>query len=98
VPPDFDNLGSDNRQPNMTTVRYPINYAPAGGWANDVAGTGVGLTGNCVGANLPMNSTHPAGVNVAFSDGSVRFLANSTSLAILANLATRDDGVPLGPY
>lgn len=98
VPPNFDNIGSDNRQPNMTTIRYPINHAPAGGWANDVAGLGVGLTGNCVGANVPLNSTHAAGVNVALSDGSIRMVANSTALKTLAQLATRDDGVPLGDY
>ena len=95
VPPNFDNAGSDNRQPNMTTIRYPINHQPASGWANDVPGIGVGLTGNCVGANVPINGTHPAGVNCAFADGSVRFLTNSTPLAILANMATRDDGQPL---
>lgn len=31
-------------------------------------------------------------------DGSVRFLKNETTLAILAQLATRDDGVPLSDY
>lgn len=98
VPPNFDNNGGDNRQPNMTTIRYAINYAPTSGWANDVAGTGVGLTGNCVGANIPMNGTHPSGVNAAFSDGSVRFLTNSTSLTVLAQLATRDDGIPVANY
>jgi hypothetical protein len=98
VPPNFDNNGGDNRQPNLTTIRYSINYAPASGWANDVAGTGVGLTGNCVGANVPINGTHPAGVNAAFSDGSIRFLSNSTSLTILAQLATRDDGIPVSNY
>lgn len=95
VPPNFDNVGGDNRQPNMTTIRYPINHAPAAGWANDVAGTGVGLTGNCVGANVPINSAHPGGVNVAFADGSVRLLTNQTALGVLAQMATRDDGVPI---
>jgi hypothetical protein len=31
-------------------------------------------------------------------DGSVRFLAESTTLQVLAQLATRDDGVPLADY
>ncbi|WP_254510136.1 DUF1559 domain-containing protein [Anatilimnocola floriformis] len=95
VPPNFDNTGGDNRQPNMTTIRYPINYAPAAGWTNDVAGLGVGINVNCVGANVPLSGGHPAGVNAAFADGSVRFVTNATPLAILANMATRDDGVPL---
>jgi prepilin-type N-terminal cleavage/methylation domain-containing protein/prepilin-type processing-associated H-X9-DG protein len=94
VPPNFDNLGSDNRQPNMTTIRYRINHTPAGGWSNDVQNIGVGLTGNCVGANVPLNSAHPGGVNVAFADGSVRMLTNQTSLHVLGAYGTRDDGVP----
>lgn len=95
IPPDFDNNGSDNRQPNMTTIRYKINHTPPGGWTNDVPGLGVGLNGNWVGANLPLNSAHPGGVNVAFADGSVRMLTNQTSLHVLGAYATRDDGVPL---
>jgi prepilin-type N-terminal cleavage/methylation domain-containing protein/prepilin-type processing-associated H-X9-DG protein len=98
IPPNFDNLGGDNRQPNMTTIRYQINYQPPSGWANNVAGLGVGLTGNCVGANVPMNSAHTNGVNVALCDGSVRFLASNTALSILAQLATRDDGVSLPDF
>jgi prepilin-type N-terminal cleavage/methylation domain-containing protein/prepilin-type processing-associated H-X9-DG protein len=95
IPPNFDNIGGDNRQPNMTTVRYKINYTPPGGWTNDVQNVGVGLTGNCVGANVPLNAAHPGGVNVAFADGSVRMLTNQTSLHVLGAYATRDDGVPL---
>ena len=95
VPPNFDNAGGDNRQPNQTTIRYTINYTPPGGWMNDVAGIGVGLNSNCVGANVPLNAPHPGGVIVAFSDGSVRLLSNSTPLNILAQYATRDDGIPI---
>ena len=97
VPPNFDNKGGDNREPGLTTVRYQIDYTPAGGWANDVTNTGVGIggyTSNCVGANIPLNSTHPNGVNVLFCDGSARFLSSSTALAALAQMATRDDGLP----
>ena len=95
VPPNFDNNGGDNREPNLTTVRYAVNFTPAGGWPNDINGGGVGFGGNCVGANIPLNSAHTGGVNAAFGDGSVRFVRDSTTLAVLAQLATRDDGVPL---
>ena len=74
VPPNFDNSGGDNREPGLTTIRYTINYAPAAGWANDITGTGVGVgsyTADCVGANIPLNSTHSGGVNVVYCDGSV---------------------------
>ncbi|WP_439630344.1 DUF1559 domain-containing protein [Gemmata sp.] len=93
VPPNFTNTpGSDNRSPAMCTIRYTINQTPAAGWANDIAGTGVGISGNNTGANIPLNSTHTGGVNVVFGDGSVRFLNDSTTLAVLAAIATRDDG------
>ena len=82
----------------MTTIRYSINYTPPGGWANDVAGKGVGLTGNCVGANVPLNAAHPGGVNVALCDGSVRFLSTNTQLSVLAQLATRDDGFAVSDF
>lgn len=101
IPPSFDNGGGDNREPGLTTVRYTINNKPAAGWANDVTNTGVGiggLTSNCTGANIPLNSTHTGGVNIANCDGSVRFLNSSISLATLAQLATRDDGIPLSDY
>ena len=100
IPPNFDNGGGDNREPCLTTIRYPINKT--GGWTNDVTNTGVGIggtySGNCTGANIPLNSTHDGGVNILLCDGSVRFLPSATSLAIVAQLATRDDGVPLPSY
>ncbi|HEX4612232.1 MAG TPA: DUF1559 domain-containing protein [Urbifossiella sp.] len=92
IPPNFDNNGGDDREPNLTTIRYTINFLPSGGWPNDIAGGGVGFSGNCVGANIPINSAHTGGVNALNGDGSVRFLTNSTPLVTLAQLATRDDG------
>jgi prepilin-type processing-associated H-X9-DG protein len=35
---------------------------------------------------------HPGGANVAFADGSVRFLADSTSPSALTAMATRAEG------
>lgn len=101
IPLHFDNNGGDDREPGLTTIRYPVNSMPAGGWANDVTNTGVGIGGytvNCTGDNIPLNSTHSGGVNILLCDGSVRFLSNTTALAVLAELATRDDGVPLPNY
>ena len=98
VVPNFDNNGGDNREPNLTTIRYQINYTPSGGWTNDITNVGVGFSGNCVGANIPLNSTHTGGVNVLYGDGSVRFLSNATALSVLAQLAIRDDGTVLPNY
>ncbi len=67
---------------NLTTIRYPI-------------GTGTyGLPGIAMnhGANNPLISAHTGGVLVGITDGSVRFLSNSTDLILLKMLATRDDG------
>ncbi len=101
IPPNFP-AGGDNRSPGMTTIRYQINFTPPGGWANDIVTTGVGVgagvgggsTADSTGANTPLNSTHPGGVHILFCDGTVRFVASSTPLNILAQMATRDDGVP----
>ena len=101
VPPNFDNGGADNREPILMTIRYAVNYTPPAGWASDIGGTGVGYdpsNANYTGANVPPNSTHSGGVNVAYADGSVRFVADSTPLGVLARLATRDDGTVVPNY
>lgn len=41
-----------------------------------------------------IGSAHPAGVQAAFGDGSVRFLNYTTTIAIMNALADRRDGVP----
>ncbi len=67
---------------NITSVRYAIgskNYELAG----------VGLNH---GSNNPLISAHTGGVMSAMTDGSVRFMANSTDLATLKYMCDRDDG------
>ncbi|MDB5342769.1 MAG: hypothetical protein JWP89_1146 [Schlesneria sp.] len=92
-PPKFNAPDPDNRSSNEVTIRYPINKKT--GWADNVAGTGVG---SYVGANTPLNSAHTGGVHVLLADGSVRFLSDSLGLDVLARLATRDDGQVLGEF
>ncbi|MBA4188723.1 MAG: prepilin-type cleavage/methylation domain-containing protein [Planctomycetaceae bacterium] len=78
---------SDPRIFNLTTVRYKISKDAS------LANSG----GNC-GANSPIQSAHIGGANVAFGDGSVRFLRDSVDITTLKRLADRDDGQVLGDY
>lgn len=102
IPPNFPANGADNREPGLTTILYTVDYNPPGGWANNIAGLGVGVgtgvgggaSADATGANTPLNSAHTGGVNAVFCDGTVRFVTVSTALNVLAQLATRDDGVP----
>ena len=67
---------------NLTSVRYPIgsrNYELAGVGTNH-------------GSNNPLLSAHTGGIMAGFTDGSVRFLSNSTELATLKYMCERDDG------
>jgi prepilin-type processing-associated H-X9-DG protein len=84
---------NDNRIFGLVTVRYQNNQK--NGWPNG---------GNCTmgvcpnfGCNVPLNSTHPGGVNAVFCDGSVRFLADSVPILTMAAISTRDDGIIATP-
>jgi prepilin-type processing-associated H-X9-DG protein len=88
------NLG-DVRHFQTTTIRYRINQKtgwPANGGTGNCASVGVCQN---TGSNIPLNSGHSGGVNALYGDGSVKFLRDSLPVATLAQLATRDDGVPL---
>jgi prepilin-type N-terminal cleavage/methylation domain-containing protein/prepilin-type processing-associated H-X9-DG protein len=91
--------GTDSRGQTFTTIRYRINQKT--GWQKGLDCAGVPATPGCgvsasqwqsEGANVPLVSPHPGGVNVLAGDGSVRFLRDSTDLLTLARYATRDDG------
>jgi prepilin-type N-terminal cleavage/methylation domain-containing protein len=90
TPPNFD-MSPDRRAFNITTIRYPINRTT--GWDGNKASSGVGSDGA---SNIPLNSAHPGGVQTVYGDGSVHFLNTTTDLSIVARLATRDDGQPVG--
>lgn len=76
---------------NATTIRWNINQKT--GWT----GVDKGVLGNyappCyIEDNAPLTSAHSGGVQVCMADGSVQFLSDTTTLDVLARLATRDDG------
>jgi prepilin-type N-terminal cleavage/methylation domain-containing protein/prepilin-type processing-associated H-X9-DG protein len=52
----------------------------------------IGFTGSFFTNETPMTSNHTAGVNTAFCDGSVHFLARSTSQQVIGMLATASGG------
>lgn len=79
----------DNSLFAVTAIRYPINKN--GQWTNGGNCGGEGVCGSTA-SNIPLNSAHSGGVSAAMVDGSVTFLGDSTDLAVLARLATRDDG------
>lgn len=92
TPPNIDPDGDgDVRTFNIHTMRHPINARP---WANQVfPGEGSNL-----GANNPLTSNHPGGVNVLLSDGAVRFVSETIPLLTLKRLSCRNDNDPLGEY
>jgi prepilin-type N-terminal cleavage/methylation domain-containing protein/prepilin-type processing-associated H-X9-DG protein len=96
IPPNYL-PGGNNRAFNITTIRYPINLT-TNNWP-DAPGNCF-TTGVCEdqGGNIPLNSTHDGGVNVLLADGSVRFVTDSTPLATLGMLATRDYGLVIPDY
>ena len=93
TPPDLDpgNAEDDDRCFNVNTVRYRPNQEP---FALELF---PGMASN-IGANNPLSSEHPGGVQVARADGSVAFLTQTVFLETLKQLATRDDGQATGPY
>ena len=81
----------DARGQTFTTIRYRINQKT--GWQPAQANVGVSPSRwQSEGANVPLVSAHPGGVNVLNGDGSVRFVRDSIDVLTLARYATRDDG------
>ena len=74
-----------NRIFNLTVLRQGVNER------DFETAASLGAAGN-TGANRPLVSAHPGGVNVSLADGSCQFLSDNTSQATLFNLADKDDG------
>ena len=74
---------AENRNWNLTSVRYKINDKT---WENK------GVSEVYYGQNRPLQSAHTGGINAVFMDGGVRFLTDSLSLQTLYNLSNIDDG------
>jgi len=50
------------------------------------------------GVNKPLNSAHTGGVHLLLGDGAVRFISDNINMQTLAQLCTRDDGIPMGDF
>jgi len=72
-----------NRLFNVTVLKFFINDKNLDSQTSGAQGGG---------ANKPLLSAHPGGVNAALADGSVQFLSDDVSLPVLFNLADKDDG------
>jgi len=70
---------------NCSTTRWQINQRGLG----DSAGNG---TNNNTGTNIPFSSGHSGGAMMLMGDGSVRFMSQSTPVAVLQALSTRASG------
>ncbi len=80
--------GLPQRWFNLTSIRYPVG-------TRDYTLPGIC---NNKGANNPILSAHPGGAQILLTDGSVRFLSETTYLETLKLLADRDDKVPLPEF
>lgn len=94
IPPNYGS-GGDARTFQQTTIRYPINRKD--GWPNAGDCGNLGVCQN-LGVNIPLNSAHPGGVHIVLCDASVRFVADSMTVELLAKLATRDDASTIEAY
>ena len=83
--------GIDLATANITTVN---NQWPLGSKQNATSDTAVHPDG----ANTQLQSVHAGGLHILLGDGSARFISNSTSMAIVYNLADKADGNVLGEY
>ena len=79
----------ENRNWNLTSVRYKINDKT---WENR------GVNSTYYGQNRPLQSAHSGGISSVFFDGSVRFLADSMALQTLYNISNIDDGKVTGDF
>ncbi|QDU27379.1 Type II secretion system protein G precursor [Anatilimnocola aggregata] len=73
----------NNRDWNITTVRYAINERD---WGK------MGIGNPSYACNRPIQSVYPGGANGLFADGSVRFLQQGQAVQTLHDLCNRDDG------
>jgi prepilin-type N-terminal cleavage/methylation domain-containing protein len=72
---------------NVTIIRYPLN------WNGAVADHCPGYERHTI-----VRSCHPDGVQVALTDGAVRFLSDTVDFKTVTCLCDRGDGQPVGDY
>jgi prepilin-type processing-associated H-X9-DG protein len=103
----FSEAGGRDHQYFTGGISQPIPAGTTGmAWAdsdNRLTVTGTDATGmnsigsgpcamNCNNLQGDIYAFHPGGANIAFADGSVRFVSNSISIVTLASLVTKGGG------
>jgi len=90
---------SNSRVFNTTSLRYGINQGTSPSGPQFFSST-CSTNGVCqnAGNNNPLRSAHTGGVNALLGDGSVRFFSDTMTVQILARLAARNDGQPVGNF
>jgi prepilin-type N-terminal cleavage/methylation domain-containing protein/prepilin-type processing-associated H-X9-DG protein len=79
--------GTDVWGTGITSVRYAINPKTTAGGMDEVYDMNTALT-----------SYHSGGINALMTDGAVRFISENINFVNLVNLASKNDGVPLGDF
>jgi prepilin-type N-terminal cleavage/methylation domain-containing protein len=79
--------GIDSWSGGLSGLQYKVNAPTTAGGSNSPYD-----------ANTVYNSFHTGGIHVLLSDGSVRFISNNIDFNTLANLCSRNDGVPVGDF
>jgi prepilin-type N-terminal cleavage/methylation domain-containing protein len=79
--------GKDSWSVGLSGLQYKINSPTTAGGSDKTYD-----------ANTVLNSFHTGGIHVLLSDGSVRFISNNIDFNTLANLCSRNDGIPVGDF
>jgi prepilin-type processing-associated H-X9-DG protein len=85
--------GWENWAPHTNNVT--LRYAPNAKVLGQAGVTDWSDWADASPANPPLTSSHPGGVNVLMTDGSVQFMSDTVDLEVMTLKAVRNDGLPV---